>query len=114
AERFIDECSAEVPQVTRPVPVGSYDELLERDDIDAIYIPLPTALRHQWVIRAAQAGKHIIGEKPAALDAGQVAEMLDACRQHNVQYMDGVMFMHSQRLPLVRQLLEADDPVGKL
>lgn len=114
AERFIDECSAEVPQQVRPAAVGSYDALLEREDIDAVYIPLPTALRHQWVIRAAQAGKHIIGEKPAALDAGQVAEMLDVCRQHNVQYMDGVMFMHSQRLPLVRQLLEADGPVGKL
>ncbi len=114
AQRFIDECSAQVPQATPPEAVGSYEALLARDDIDAVYIPLPTALRHTWVMRAAQAGKHVIGEKPAALDAVQVAQMLDTCRQHNVQYMDGVMFMHSQRLPLVRELLEADQPLGTL
>ncbi len=114
ANRFIDECSAEVPQVVRPEAVGSYEALLARDDIDAVYIPLPTAMRCEWVKRAAQAGKHIIGEKPAALDAAQVAEMLDVCRRHNVQYMDGVMFMHSQRLPLVRQLLDAENTIGTL
>lgn len=118
AQRFIDECSADVPQLAPPVAVGSYEALLARDDIDAVYIPLPTALRQQWVIRAAQAGKHIIGEKPAALNAQQVTEMLDVCREHNVQYMDGVMFMHSQRLPLLRQLLApeptAEQPVGQL
>lgn len=114
AQRFIDECSAQVPQLTQPAAVGSYEALLARDDIDAVYIPLPTALRHQWVIKAAQAGKHVIGEKPAALNAEQVDEMLAVCKQAGVQYMDGVMFMHSQRLPLVRNLLEGDNPVGKL
>ncbi len=114
ANRFIDECSSQVPQQTRPVAVGSYEALLAREDIDAVYIPLPTALRHEWVIRAAQAGKHIIGEKPAALNAEQVTQMLAACRDANVQYMDGVMFMHSQRLPLVRKLLDSENPVGKL
>ena len=106
AQRFIDECSAQVPQVAPPHALGSYEELLARDDIDAVYIPLPTALRHAWVIRAAEAGKHIIGEKPAALNAEQVTHMLAVCQQHDVQYMDGVMFMHSQRLPLVRELLD--------
>ena len=114
ANRFIDECSAQVPPVSRPVAVGSYAALLERDDIDAVYIPLPTAMRHEWVLRAAEAGKHVIGEKPAALNADQVAEMLEACKQHGVQYMDGVMFMHSGRLPLVRSLLDAAEPVGEL
>lgn len=107
ANRFIDECSAEVPQLQRPQAFGSYEELLASDSIDAVYIPLPTALRHPWVIKAAEAGKHVIGEKPAALNASQVSEMLDACRQHNVQYMDGVMYMHSQRMPLVRTLVDS-------
>lgn len=107
AQLFIDECSAQVPQVTSPDALGSYEDLLARDDIDAVYIPLPTALRHPWVVRAAEAGKHIIGEKPAALNAQQVQQMLDACQQHNVQYMDGVMFMHSERLPLVRAALDS-------
>lgn len=114
AQRFIDECSSQVPQVAPPEALGSYEALLARDDIDAVYIPLPTGLRHTWVIRAAEAGKHVIGEKPAALNAALVAEMLAVCDKHNVQYMDGVMFMHSQRLPLVRTLLDAMEPVGEL
>jgi predicted dehydrogenase len=114
ANRFIDECSAEVPFCERPLAIDSYEALLERADIDAVYIPLPTALRHEWVKRAAEAGKHIVGEKPAALDAGQVADMLEACRKHKVQYMDGVMFMHSQRLPMIREVLERGEAVGEL
>lgn len=113
ARRFIAECSSQVPPENPPEPVGSYEALLARDDIDAVYIPLPTALRHEWVVKAAQAGKHVIGEKPAALNASQVEEMLDACRQRQVQYMDGVMFMHSERLPLLHQLL-SDGAVGQL
>ncbi|HBE70244.1 MAG TPA: oxidoreductase [Planctomycetaceae bacterium] len=113
AGRFIDECMAQVPLAERPEPVGSYQALLERDDVDAVYIPLPTALRHEWVVKAAEAGKHVLGEKPAALNAQQVEEMLAACKSNNVQYMDGVMFMHSRRLPLVRELVR-DGAVGRL
>ncbi|QDV21945.1 Gfo/Idh/MocA family protein [Aureliella helgolandensis] len=114
AQKFIDECTAQVPQVSTPDAVGSYEALLAREDIDAVYIPLPTALRHEWVIRAAEAGKHVLGEKPAALNAQQVAGMLEACKKNNVQYMDGVMFMHSQRLPLVGELLKCDERIGQL
>ena len=114
AQRFIDQCSATVPYANAVSAVAPYEALLERDDVDAVYIPLPTAMRHQWVIRAAEAGKHVLAEKPAACNATQVAEMLDACRQHNVQYMDGVMFMHSARLPLLRTLLDDPQNVGRL
>lgn len=109
AQLFIDECSAQVPPGTQPAALGSYEELLQREDVDAVYIPLPTALRHEWVIRAAEAGKHVMGEKPAARNANEVREMLHACEQNQVQYMDGVMFMHSQRLPLIRSLLERQE-----
>lgn len=114
AEKFIDECSSQVPLNSRPEAVGSYEALLAREDVDAVYIPLPTALRHEWVVKAAEAGKHVIGEKPAASSAEQVADMLEACRQNNVQYMDGVMFMHSQRMPMVRGLLDDGETVGSL
>lgn len=114
AERFIRECGRQVPFAAQPTPVAPYEALLARDDVDAVYIPLPTAMRHEWVIRAAEAGKHVLGEKPAASSTAEVAEMLAACRQYNVQYMDGVMFMHSQRLPMIRSLLADDSNVGKL
>jgi predicted dehydrogenase len=75
---------------------------------------LPTALRREWVIKAAEAGKHVLGEKPAALNATEVSEMLAACKRNNVQYMDGVMFMHSQRLPMIRKILDDPNQLGQL
>lgn len=114
AQTFIDECSAQVPQGNAVSAVASYQGLLDRDDVDAVYIPLPTALRHEWVIKAAEAGKHVICEKPAALNASQVEEMIAACKSNQVQYMDGVMFMHSDRLPVLRELLDNPDNIGTL
>ncbi len=114
ADRFITECSSQVPFQKCPAAVGSYEALLERKDVDAVYIPLPTALRREWVIKAAEAGKYVLGEKPAALNAAEVTEMLAACKRNKVQYMDGVMFMHSGRLPMVRKILDDQHQLGQL
>lgn len=111
AQKFIDECQAEASFPTPPVPC-SYDELLARKDIDAVYIPLPTGIRREWVVKAADAGKHILCEKPCGLDADQVEAMLAACRSNKVLFMDGVMFMHSRRLPLLVQVLSDRDAIG--
>ena len=60
AQDFIDSCAAEVPQMGPVAAVGSYQEILDRDDVDAVYVPLPTGIRKQWVIKAAAAGKHVL------------------------------------------------------
>ncbi len=114
AQAFIDECSAEVPQSGKVTAVGSYEALLARDDVDAVYIPLPTGLRKDWVVAAAKAGKHVLCEKPAAVNEQEVQEMVDACANAGVQFMDGVMFDHSQRLTEVCRTLEAEQALGKL
>ena len=112
ARRFIEECQAAVPLAPVPVPCGSYGELVERPDVDALYIPLPTGVRKEWVLRAAAAGKHVLCEKPCGATAPDVRAMLDACRQSRVQFMDGVMFMHSRRMELLRQALDDPDTIG--
>lgn len=112
AQTFIDECQADVPFSPPPVPCGSYRELLDHSDIDAVYIPLPTGIRKEWVLQAAQAGKHVLCEKPCGVNSADVRAMLDACRAAKVQFMDGVMFMHSQRLPLLRQTLDDGRSIG--
>ncbi len=95
-----------------PRAFGSYEELLASKDIDAVYIPLPTGLRKEWVLRAAGAGKHILSEKPCAVSSDDLREMLDTCRQHHVQFMDGVMFMHSGRMQRMREVLDDPKAVG--
>jgi predicted dehydrogenase len=114
SRRFIDDCQAEAPFPAAPRAVGSYEELLAAPDIDAVYIPLPTGIRKEWVIRAAAAGKHVVCEKPCAINPADLAEMLAACRQRHVQFMDGVMFMHSARLARMREVLDDGKTVGRI
>jgi predicted dehydrogenase len=114
AERFIAECQNEACFDPPAVAVEGYAALLARDDIDAVYIPLPTALRKEWVIRAAEAGKHVLCEKPIAPSAADAREMIDACRRHEVQFIDGVMFMHSHRLQGLRRAIRDAEYFGSL
>jgi len=114
AHQFIDDCQALAPFDPAPRACGSYAELLQRDDVDAVYIPLPTRIRKEWVIRAAHSGKHVLCEKPCGVNADDVREMLDACRRNHVQFMDGVMFMHSARLARVRDVLDDGASIGQL
>ncbi|OYW73772.1 MAG: oxidoreductase [Verrucomicrobia bacterium 12-59-8] len=108
AQAFIDECQSSAPHATLPEAMDDYAALLARTDIDAVYLPLPTGLRKEWVLRAAQAGKHVLVEKPVGVTAADVAEIIDACAQHGVQFMDGVMFMHGRRLRRLRAVVDAD------
>lgn len=111
---FIEECQANVPFEKNPRPVGSYEELIESPDIDAVYIPLPTGLRKEYVIAAARAGKHVLCEKPCAVSFEDLQEMTEACRSANVQFMDGVMYMHTRRLATMRKVLDDGVSVGKV
>jgi predicted dehydrogenase len=114
SRRFIAECQAEAPFATPPRAVGNYEDLLTADAVDGVYIPLPTGIRKGWVLRAAQAGKHVVCEKPCAVTVRDLVEMLEACRRHRVQFMDGVMFMHSRRLDLIRGVLNDGHTIGQI
>lgn len=112
AQRFIDECQHSVPTGYPVEAIEGYDNLIARKDIDAVYIPLPTIVRSQWAIKAALAGKHIVIEKPCGLDANELANVLAAAHQTQVQVMDGVMFQHSSRLAAMHRLLADQHSVG--
>jgi predicted dehydrogenase len=112
SRKFIAEGQAKTPFETPPVPLASYEELLASKEVDAVYIPLPTGLRKEWVLRAAAAGKHVICEKPCGVSFADVREMTDACKKNGVQFMDGVMFMHSPRLARVREYLDDGKSIG--
>lgn len=114
ARRFVDECQAEVPFPVPPSAFGSYAELIASPEVDAVYCPLPTGLRKEWVLRAAAAGKHVICEKPCAPSAADLREMLDACRRHGVQFMDGVMFVHSRRTARLLEVVNDGTSIGEV
>jgi len=74
-----------------PKAYGSYDELLGDAAIDAVYIPLPNHLHVPWTIRAAEAGKHVLCEKPIGLSAAEAAQLLAVRRRTGVQIEEAFM-----------------------
>ncbi len=83
----------------------SYDKLLTAENIDAVYIPLPPSMHCEWTIEAAAAGKHILCEKPLAVDARQAQQMIDAAIQHQVVLLDAVMWYHTARAQAMREIV---------
>ena len=114
SQAFIDQCQRLVPFETVPRAMASYQELIDDPEIDAIYIPLPTGMRKEWVIKAANAGKHVVCEKPCAVNKQELDEMTQACAANNVQFMDGVMYMHTDRLESMRTTLDDNESIGQL
>lgn len=99
AQLFIDDCQKLWPQSTEAVAVDSYDAVLSSPVVDVVYIPLPTAIRCEWVLKAAQHKKHVLCEKPCAITVAQLKEMIRVCEESGVQFLDCVAFTHGKRLP---------------
>ncbi len=114
AAQYIAENQSQVAHDPPPRPIGGYDEIIAADDIDAVYIPLPTGVRKDYAIAAAKAGKHVLCEKPCGVDADALREIIAACEVAGVQFMDGVMFMHSDRMPALRGELDGGEAVGEI
>lgn len=88
-----------------PLSFGSYDELLACDDIDGVYIPLPTSQHVEWSLKAAQAGKHVLCEKPIALKAQDVDRLIEARDRHNVVISEAFMVYYHPQWAKVRELI---------
>jgi xylose dehydrogenase (NAD/NADP) len=95
----LTECQARYPV---PRAHRGYEELLRDPEVDAVYIPLPNALHREWTIKAAEHGKHVLCEKPLALNAKEGREMVDACAAHHVLLMEAFMYRYTDR---TRQVL---------
>ena len=80
---------------------GSYDELIADPEVQAVYIPLPNDLHLKWVLAALKAGKHVLCEKPLALNAADAKEMFRTAEACGVYLMEAYAYLHS---PYVEQL----------
>jgi predicted dehydrogenase len=91
---------------------GSYEALLADPEVDAVYIPLPNSLHGPWTIRAAEAGKHVLCEKPLALDASSAREMVASCARAGVLLQEAFMYRFHPQIERLQTLVR-DGAVGR-
>jgi xylose dehydrogenase (NAD/NADP) len=113
ASRDLTTARAWAEEFAVPKAYGSYRELVHDSEIDAIYIPLPNELHKPWVLAAADAGKHVLCEKPLALDAREAAEIVGYCRNRSVILMEAFMWRHQARSLALRTMVR-DGAIGTL
>ncbi len=92
---------------------GTYDELLSDPDLDAVVNPLPNSMHAEWTIKAAEAGKHILCEKPLSVDVAEGRRMVDAANANNVILVEAFTHRWSPHLRKARQLI-ADGAIGEV
>ncbi|SCP95186.1 Gfo/Idh/MocA family protein [Anaerobium acetethylicum] len=85
----------------------SYESMLEDEEVEAVYIALPNSMHKEWVLKAAEKGKHILCEKPIAGNAADVEEMVKACRDAGVILMEAFAYLHSPASKIVKDALDS-------
>ena len=96
-----------------PLAFGSYEEMLDSEEIDAVYIPLPTSQHVEWSVKAANAGKHVLCEKPISLNANDIKKIIKARDKNNVIVSEAFMVTYHPQWMKVRELL-AKGAIGTL
>jgi predicted dehydrogenase len=102
----LDECRK---KFNPPKAHASYEELLRDPEVDAVYVPLPNALHCEWTIKAAEQGKHVLCEKPMALNAAECREMMAACAKHGVTLMEAFMYRYTDCTRKVVEVLRSGE-----
>jgi predicted dehydrogenase len=90
-----------------------YDALLARDDIDAVYVPLPNHIHVDWTLKAMRAGKHVLTEKPIAMAADQIDDLIALRDETGLLCAEAYMIVHHPQWIRTKQLL-AEGAVGRL
>lgn len=93
--------------------VTGYDKLLMRDDIDAIYMPLPTGLHHEWIIKTLESGKHVLAEKSIAANYNSAKEMVELARKQKLVLMEDFMFQYHSQHRFVFEMIEKGE-IGEI
>ncbi|MCE7082462.1 Gfo/Idh/MocA family protein [Streptomyces sp. ST2-7A] len=93
--------------------VHGYQRLLEDDEVEAVYLPLPAALHAEWAEAALRAGRHVLVEKPMTTHRKRTADLMALAGERGVVLMENMMFVHHSQHAAIRELL-ADGAIGEL
>lgn len=96
-----------------PRAIGGYEAMLDDPDIDVLYIPLPNSLHAEWAVRAADAGKHVLVEKPASVTLEGLNQMEYAAKRNSVTIFEAFMYLHHPQTQLAKQMI-LDGKLGDL
>jgi D-xylose 1-dehydrogenase (NADP+, D-xylono-1,5-lactone-forming) len=96
-----------------PRAYGSYDDLLADAEIEAVYISLPNTLHCEWSIKAMEAGKHVLCEKPLSRDPGEVSAAFDAAERTGMLMTEAFMWRHNPQTKRLKELVDGG-AIGEL
>lgn len=113
ASRDVGKARALADRFGAPHAFGSYEELLASDTVDGVYIPLPTSQHVEWTAKAIRAGKHVLVEKPLALDAKDIEPLIKLRDKHKVLVCEAFMVIYHPQWIKVKELI-ADGAIGTL
>jgi|tagenome__1003787_1003787.scaffolds.fasta_scaffold20914936_3 predicted dehydrogenase len=112
ASRSIEKATESCAELGIPRPFGSYEELLADPDIEAVYLPLPNDLHAEWSIKAMEAGKHVLCEKPLALNVHEIRRLRDVRDRTGRHIEEAFVFRNHPQWAKVEELL-ADGAIGE-
>ncbi|MEX2416616.1 MAG: Gfo/Idh/MocA family oxidoreductase [Paenibacillaceae bacterium] len=105
ALRSIFSCSSNAELVQKGY--AHYEQVISDPNVDAVYIQLPSNLRVEWILKAANAKKHILCEKPAALNAQDAAQIMNACKENGIIFIESFLHLFHPQHEKARQLIQS-------
>lgn len=107
ASRNLEKARAYAKEKDIPKAHGSYESLLADPDIDVIYNSLPNGLHCEWTVKAAEAGKHVLCEKPIVISMAEFDQVQTAAKVNNVTIFEAFMYLHHPQTIKVQELIRA-------
>lgn len=93
--------------------LGSFEELVQRTDIDAVYIPQPPALHYEWAKKALHANKHVLVEKPSATSYSDTSDLVCAAQKEGLALHENYMFIYHEQVRVIREMI-ASGEIGEV
>ena len=107
AGRSLEKAQAYQNEFGFQIAYGSYDELLADPNVEAVYIPLPNELHYEWTLKALNAKKHVLCEKPLAPTPDKIQEMFACAKQNGVLLMEAFAYLHSPLMASIKNDIQS-------